>query len=92
MARHAWLWFSGHCQQILRLGFTVLKGSALEIGDTRGCLIEADAGVQYQISQDFGIGGGIKWFFLDVRKDETERVDVEWDFDLVGPAVTLPPF
>lgn len=48
--------------------------------------------MQYQISQDFGIGGGIKWFFLDVRKDETERVDVEWDFDFVGPAVTLPPF
>lgn len=69
------------------LGFAMLKGFAVKIGDISGSLIEANAGVQYQLSQDFGIGGGVKWFFLDVREDETERVDVKWDFDFVGPAV-----
>lgn len=68
-------------------GFATVKGFALKIGDTSGSLIEANTGVQYQLTQNFGIGCGIKWFFLDVREDETERVDVKWDFDFVGPAV-----
>ena len=57
------------------IGHATVKGFALEIGDTYGQLIEASVGVQYQLANNFGIGGGIKWFFLDVVEDETERVD-----------------
>ena len=71
------------------IGHAMVKGFALEIGDTYGRLIEANLGVQYQLGNNFGIGGGIKWFRLDVVEDETERVDVKMDFDFFGPAVFL---
>ena len=69
------------------MGFAMAKGFALEVGDTYGRLIEVNLGVQYQLGQNFGIGGGFKWFFLDLLEDETERVDVNMDFDFAGPAI-----
>ena len=69
------------------MGFAMMKGFALEIGDTHGSLIEANVGMQYELSRNFGIGGGIKWFFLDVVEDETDRVDVKVEFDFAGPAL-----
>jgi len=71
------------------IGHATVKGFALEIGDTYGKLIEANVGVQYQLAKNFGIGGGIKWFFLDVIEDETERVDVSMEFDFFGPAIFM---
>jgi hypothetical protein len=71
------------------IGHATVKGFALEIGDTYGRLIEANLGVQYRVGEKFGIGGGVKWFFLDVVEDETALVDVKMDFDFVGPAVFL---
>ena len=71
------------------MGFAMAKGFALEIGDTSGSLIEANIGLQYELSRNFGIGGGIKWFFLDVVEDETERVDVKVEFDFAGPALYM---
>jgi len=71
------------------IGHASIKGFALEIGDTYGRLIEANLAVQYQLQNNFGIGGGIKWFRLNVVEDETERVDVTMDFDFFGPAVFL---
>jgi len=71
------------------MGHAMVKGFALEIGDTYGRLIEANLGVQYQLGNNFGVGGGIKWFRLHVVEDETERVDVTMDFDFFGPAVFL---
>ena len=71
------------------IGHAMVKGFALEIGDIYGRLVEANVGVQYQLGRNFGIGGGFKWFFLDVVEDETERVDVSMDFDFFGPAVFL---
>lgn len=69
------------------LGHAMLKGFALEIGDTYGSLIEANLGVQYQLSQYFGIGGGVKTFFLHVIEDESALADVSMDFDFFGPTV-----
>jgi hypothetical protein len=70
-------------------GHAMVKGFALEIGDTYGRLIEANVGVQYQLGRNFGIGGGVKWFFLDVDEDESALVDVSMDFDFFGPAIYL---
>jgi hypothetical protein len=70
-------------------GHAMVKGFALEIGDTYGRLIEANIGAQYQLGKNVGIGGGIKWFFLDVVEDETELADVRMDFDFFGPAAYL---
>lgn len=69
------------------IGYAMAKGFALEIGDTYGRLIEANVGVQYQMKKNFGIGGGVKWFFLDIVEDENQLVDVNMDFDFFGPAV-----
>ena len=69
------------------IGHATVKGFALEIGDTYGRLFETNVGVQYQLAKNFGIGGGIKWFFLDVVEHETERVDVNMEFDFFGPAI-----
>lgn len=69
------------------MGHAMVKGFALEIGDIYGSLIEANLGVQYQLGENFGIGGGLKSFFLDVVEDETALVDVSMDFDFFGPAV-----
>jgi hypothetical protein len=71
------------------MGFAMAKGFALEIGDTSGSLIEANIGMQYELSGNFGVGGGIKWFFLDVVEDETELVDVKVEFDFAGPALYM---
>jgi hypothetical protein len=69
------------------VGHATIKGFALEFGDTYGRLVEADIGAQYKLGNNFGIGGGMKWFRLDVVEDETDRVDVTMDFDFFGPAV-----
>ena len=69
------------------MGHAMVKGFAMEIGDTYGRLIEANVGAQYQLGKNFGIGGGVKWFFLDLVEDETALVDVSMDFDFFGPAV-----
>lgn len=69
------------------IGYAMAKGFALEIGDTYGRLVEANVGVQYQMKKNFGIGGGVKWFFLDIVEDENQLVDVNMDFDFFGPAV-----
>ena len=71
------------------VGHAMVKGFALEIGDTYGRLIEANVGAQYQLGKNFGIGAGVKWFFLDLVEDETALVDVSMDFDFFGPAVFL---
>jgi len=71
------------------IGHASIKGFAIEIGDTYGRLVEANVGAQYKLGNSFGIGGGIKWFRLDVVEDETEQVDVTMDFDFFGPAVFL---
>ena len=71
------------------MGHAMVKGFALEIGDTYGRLIEANVGAQYQLGKNFGIGAGVKWFFLDLVEDETALVDVSMDFDFFGPAVFL---
>lgn len=71
------------------IGNAMVKGFVLEVGDTYGRLIEANVGVQYQLRKNFGIGGGVKWFFLDVVVDETERADVKMEFDFFGPSIFL---
>ena len=69
------------------IGTAMVKAFAMEIGDTYGSLVEANLGVQYQVNEKFGIGGGFKWFFLDVVEDEGEFVDVKMEFDFFGPAI-----
>jgi hypothetical protein len=71
------------------IGIAMLKGFAIEIGDTAGSLVEANLGFQYQVSKNFGIGGGLKWFFLDIVEDETDLADVKMEFDFFGPSLYL---
>lgn len=68
-------------------GTAMLLGFALEVGNFDGSLVEANLALQYQVSQHFGIGGGFKWFFLDVTEDINNNIDFKADFDFSGPAI-----
>ena len=58
---------------------------AIEVGDVRGSLLEVDAQAQYQISKHFGIGGGLKYFKLDVEDSGGQVTDFRFQF--LGPAI-----
>jgi hypothetical protein len=68
-------------------GTAMLLGFALEIDDYDGSLVEANLALQYRIGQHFGIGGGLKAFFLDVTENRNNIVDFKSDFDFYGPAI-----
>ena len=58
---------------------------ALQIGDYRGSLIEIDGTAAYQLSRNFGIGAGIKYFNLNVERTATRVADFEYEF--LGPTI-----
>jgi hypothetical protein len=69
------------------MGHAMVKGFALEIGNTYGSLIKANLSMQYQLSQYFAVGGGVKSFFLDLIEDELALAGVSMDSDFFRPAV-----
>jgi len=52
-------------------GTATLMAFALKAGKIDGNLVEANLALQYQVTQHFGIGGGLKSFFLDVTVEKT---------------------
>jgi hypothetical protein len=59
---------------------------ALDLNEYSGSLIEVDADVNYQLSKHFGIGGGIKYFNLNLQAQES-GAGAEFDFQFLGPAI-----
>jgi hypothetical protein len=41
----------------------------------------------YQLSKTFGIGGGIKYFNVNVQADLSGGGNVEFDYSFFGPAI-----
>ncbi len=68
-------------------GNLTLLGFALDLGDYSGSLLEADAIMAYQLSKHFGIGGGLKYFNLNLQANTSRGGSVEYDFEFFGPAI-----
>jgi hypothetical protein len=60
---------------------------ALDVGDYSGSLFETDAFLGYQLTKHFGIGGGLKYFNLDLKADTSRGGSVGYKFKFFGPAV-----
>ena len=58
----------------------------IDLGDYSGTLIEADAMVNYQITKHFGVGGGAKYFNLNLQAKASGGGSAEFDFGFIGPA------
>jgi hypothetical protein len=60
---------------------------ALDLGDYSGSLLETDAFLAYQLTKHFGIGGGLKYFNLDLKANTSRGGSVAYRFKFFGPAV-----
>lgn len=60
---------------------------ALDLGEYSGSLIEMNAALAYQISRHFGIGGGLKYFNLNLQAEVGNGGRAEFDYTFFGPAV-----
>jgi hypothetical protein len=60
---------------------------ALDLGDYSGSLLEVDAMMAYQLSKTFGIGGGLKYFNLNLQANLSGGGNVEYDYNFFGPAI-----
>lgn len=64
-----------------------LLGFALDLGDYSGSLIETDAFMAYQLSKHFGIGGGFKYFNLNLQANTSGGGHAEYNYQFFGPAI-----
>ena len=60
---------------------------ALEIDNYGGSLVEVDANVAYQLSNHFGIGGGLKYFNLYLEANSDGGGGASYDYQFFGPAI-----
>ncbi len=68
-------------------GKLAVLGFALDLGDYSGYLLEVDATMAYQLSKYFGIGGGLKYFNLNVQANVSGGGNAEFDYSFFGPAI-----
>jgi len=61
-------------------------GFAIEIESIDGSIIEVDADVAWQPWQNFGLGAGFRYFNTNVKAG-TSKLNGEFDFEYLGPAV-----
>ncbi len=61
-------------------------GFYLDVGSIRGYLLEADAKLTYLLSENFGLGVGMRYFRLDIDIDSSSY-DGTVDLDFFGPTV-----
>ena len=61
-------------------------GFYLEIQSYQGLLFEADAKLTYMLSENFGLGAGLRYFHLDVEVDRS-KYDGSVNLDYIGPSV-----
>ena len=60
---------------------------ALDLGEYRGSLFETDAYMAYQLTETFGIGGGLKYFNLNLKADTDRGGTAAYNFKFFGPAI-----
>ena len=60
---------------------------ALDLGDYAGSLLETDAFLAYQLTKHFGIGGGLKYFNLNLKANTSRGGSAAYNYKFFGPAV-----
>jgi hypothetical protein len=61
-------------------------GFALELDDIEGSIVEAGGTLQYNFTEAFGVGGGLRYFNVDVEaRDEDLRG--QFEFNYLGPVL-----
>jgi hypothetical protein len=60
----------------------------LELDEFSGYLLEIDGTVAYQLTKSFGIGGGLKYYKVNVT-DKDPSGDNRFDMQFLGPAIFL---
>ena len=66
--------------------FTALA-FALQIDNYGGSLVELDGNVVYQVSKHFGIGGGLKYFNLNLEANGDGGGGASYDYRFFGPSI-----
>lgn len=59
----------------------------LDLGQYSGSLIELDALGAYQITEHFGVGGGLKYFNVNLQNNVSGGGSAEFDYGFFGPAL-----
>lgn len=65
-----------------------IMGFSLSFDEYEGALLEANISGQYQLNRYIGIGGGLKYFQLDVTHERKQKT-TDYDFDYFGPALFI---
>ncbi len=60
---------------------------ALDLGDYSGSLLETDAFLAYQLTKHFGIGGGLKYFNLNLQANTSRGGSAAYNYKFFGPAI-----
>ena len=68
-------------------GQVTLLVFALDLGDYSGSLLETDAFMAYQLTKHFGIGGGLKYFNLNLEANLSRGGSVAYNYKFFGPSV-----
>ena len=59
----------------------------MDLGDYSGGLVEFDVNLTYQIIKNFGVGGGFKWFDLQLKDSFSGGGAATFDYTFVGPTL-----
>ena len=68
-------------------GQLTVRAFALGLGDYSGSLLETDALMAYQLTKHFGIGGGLKYFNLNLQANLSRGGSAEFDYEFFGPTI-----
>ena len=59
----------------------------LDLGDYSGRLLEFDATVAYQVIKNIGVGGGVKYFDVQLQNDFSGGGSAQFDYTFFGPTI-----
>ena len=62
-------------------------GFALELDNIDGSLVEVDADITWYPWRHFGVGGGLRYFNVDVESKGSDELNGKFEFEYWGPAV-----
>ena len=84
---HLGLSYSYELTPRLVAGVNVM-GFALKINDFTGWLLEVNGLLSYQVTEHFGVGGGLKYYNLGVTHEDLSG-NTRFDMQFLGPAIFL---
>jgi len=68
-------------------GKTQLLAFYMDLGDYSGRLLEFDVHLAYQVIKNFGVGGGLKWFDLELKDSFSGGGAATFEYTFFGPTL-----